>query len=545
MGSKNCPETPRQKMIGMMYLFLTAMLAINLSPEILKSFLKVDESLRMSAENFGKQNKIIYDQFDIQYSKNAKKVDEWRQKAQEIKQSSQVMYDYIQKMKVAMAKKADKDKYTSPDSLHTLDNVEVPNNYLLDPLAKQKGEKTHGESLRDSITMYKEILLSRVEDRGLKEIIASTLATDPPSGEDDGHGSNKISDGKKQWEDEMFAEKPLVATMAMLTKLQNDIRNTEAISINHLFEQIDANDIKVNKVSAFMNAKSTYIMKGGQFEASIGIAAMDTTKRPEVYINGQKVTLKHGKYIIPANSTGKFDLKGRIEYMNADGEMVPLALDDVTYEVFEPFAAVSADKMNVLYAGVDNPVSVAVPGVSASDIIVSVDNGKLTPSGDGYIIKPSKLGLANVTIKAEIDGKMTVIGTPSKFRVKQLPNPTAYIGYPKETKDAQGKTVTLTEQFYGGQIRKRELITATEVGAALQGVDFEASFTIKGFDIRTYDSLGNAKTIKSDGAKFSSQQEREIRSIRPGKSFFLVNIHAMGPDGLDRTLSPVEVIVTQ
>lgn len=537
MGSKNCPETPRQKMIGMMYLFLTAMLAINVSPEILKSFLMVDESLRNSVENFGDQNKIIYNEFSQQNQLNATKVQAWYDKAMSVKAESEMMITYIQGLKESMARRADKDKYRGADSLKNLDNLEIPSQFLLSPIGVK-----HGEKLRDSIGDYKNVLLSLVDDKGVQNVIASNLATPDPK-EEPGAKDEKL--GKKKWEDEMFGEKPTVAAIAMLTKIQNDIRNSEAVTINYLFGQIDAKDIKVNQIDGFINPKSTYILKGGTFKAQIGIMAVDSTKTPDIFIDGvgQVKTDDDGMYEIPANSVGSNEISGYVRIEDAEGVEQKYPFGPIQYEVAEPVAVVSATKMNVLYAGVDNPVSISVPGVSANQINATISNGRLVKSGSGYIAKPSSLGMAVIKVVATIEGKQVQIGSGMEFRVKSLPPPTAYLSYPVRTKNADGKYVDVPTRFTGGRIRKRDLISVTEIGAELEDADFEVSYKVLGFQMTTYDSFGNARNMQTTSNKFDSKQMAELRSLTGGKTFFISRIRVMGPDGLEKTLPAMEVSV--
>lgn len=537
MSSKNCPETPRQRMIGMMYLFLTAMLAINVSPEILKSFAMVDQSLRNSVVNFGEQNKLIYNSFAEQNELNKQKVDEWYQKALKIKSESQLMIKYIQGLKVSLAVRAD-GPTGHPDSLKKLDNMEIPSSFLLAPLENP----TKGQKLKDSIGMFKELLINNIDDPSIKKVIESSLSTPDAKEEKDGHGK-KLS--AKKWEDNMFGEKPTIAAISMLTKIQNDIRNSESVAINYLFGQINAKDIKVNHIDAFINPRSTYIMKGGSFQANIGIAAIDTTKKPRIFIGGTEVKLKDGLYEVPANQTGEFKVSGDVRIFDADGIEQAYKFPEIKYEVVEPFATVSATKMNVLYAGVDNPISVSVPGVPSSKLEVKMDNTPLPkdPKGDGYLVKPKKLGVTTIRIFAEIEGNKMEIGKGSQFRVKQLPPPSAFVAYPSKTKDAQGNIIL--NRFTGGSIRKRDLLEAVEIGAELQDADFETNYKVLGFELRTYTSLGNAKIIQTTGNKFDNKQMADLRGLTPGKEFFLLNFKVLGDDGIERTLPPMQVTITQ
>lgn len=494
----------------------------------------VDESLRNSVDNFGTQNKLVYDEFKLQLDNNSLKVKEWYDDAQKVKVESDKMVAYIQDLKLKMAIKADGPE-GNPDSLISLDNMEIPSQFLLSPIGVR-----HGEKLRDSIGDYKEVLMSLIQDEGVKSIIASNLATPDPKEDEDSHG-DKI--GRKKWEDGMFGEKPTVAAISMLTKIQNDIRNSEATAINYLFSQIDAKDVKVNKIEGFINPQSTYILKGGTFSAQIGVMAVDSTKKPSIYIDGVKVETVNGRYEIPANTTGTNNIEGEVRLEDADGNLISYPFGPISYEVAEPVAVVSATKMNVLYAGVDNPVSISVPGVSTHQIKATITNGDLIPSGNGYIARPADLGLATIKVIANIEGKPVQIGSGMQFRVKSLPPPSAFLSYPVKTKNKDGKYVSVPTRFTGGRIRKRDLISVTQIGAELEDADFEVSYKVLGFQMTTYDSFGNAKMMQAKNNKFDKKQLSELRSLAAGKTFFISRIRVMGPDGLEKVLPAMEVIV--
>lgn len=494
----------------------------------------VDQSLRNSVENFGAQNKLVYGEFAKQNDINSSKVQEWYDKARQVQAQSEIMIQYIQGLKVSMAKRAD-GPLGNPDSLISLDNMEIPSQFLLNPIGVK-----HGEKLRDSIGDYKSILLSLVDDPELQKVISSNLATPAPK-EEPGSKNEKL--GRKKWEDAMFGEKPTVAAISMLTKIQNDVRNSEATAINYLFGRIDAKDIKVNSINGFINPKSTFIIKGGTFSAQIGVAAVDTTKKPKIFIDGKEVPTKNGLYEIPANQVGKYELKGEVQIQDAEGVWQGYEFPALTYEVAAPMATISATKMNVLYAGVDNPISVSVPGFSSSDISVKIDNGKLVTLGGNLVARPDKLGLATIRVTANIEGKPVQIGNGMQFRVKSLPPPSAFLSYPVKTKNKDGKYVEVPTRFTGGRIRKRDLIAVTQIGAELEDADFEVSYKVLGFQMTTYTSLGNAKMMQTAGSKFDKKQMTELRSLATGKTFFISRIRVMGPDGLEKVLPAMEVSV--
>jgi gliding motility-associated protein GldM len=207
------------------------------------------------------------------------------------------------------------------------------------------------------------------------------------------------------------------------------------------------------------------------------------------------------------------------------------------YTVVAPSATVSADIMNVLYAGYDNPMSISVPGVHSNQINAAMTGGSLTKTGDGkYIAKPTNVGgEAVVTVTAQNEGRSQEMGKFT-FRVRKLPDPTAFIAY----SDGKGGT----EQFRGGNLSKQVLMSVDGIGAAIDDGLLNIPFRVTGFETVFYDAMGNAVPYKSNGANFSDQQKNQMRALARNKRFYIAEIHAVGPDGVERTLNgAMQVII--
>lgn len=199
-------------------------------------------------------------------------------------------------------------------------------------------------------------------------------------------------------------------------------------------------------------------------------------------------------------------------------------------------ATVSATMMNVLYAGIDNPVSISVPGVAMNEISATMTNGSLVRSGDSWIARPERVGEeAVVSITASMDGRPVNVAS-STFRVRRLPDPTPFIAYT----DASGAV----EHYRGGRpIQKAILLNAQSLQAAIDDGLLDTPFEVLSFETVMFDSMGNAITDISQGAAFSPGQKQKIQRLSRGKRFYISRIRAKGPDGTTRDLSPMEVIV--
>ena len=506
-------------MINLMYVVLMAMLALNVSNEVLNGFAIVQESLNRTTANATQENQVIYDDFEQQMASNPQKVKEWYDKAMQVREMSERLYSLAAELKMAIAHEAD-GKDANPDSLQNKEDLEAANQIMLAP------GRGRGEELKKAIETYREGILSMVTDSVKKQHIASDLTTNVPSG---------ILG--KNWQEYMFEAMPAVAAVTMLTKLQNDVRNAEKEVLHTLVQNIDVKDIRVNALDAFVIPNSQTIVQGDRFSARIVMAAIDTTMVPDIYIGGQKVNLPDNIYETICSRTGDFTLTGYIQTINGNGD--PIRRDfEQKYTVVEPSATVSADLTRMLYAGYSNPISVSVPGVPLNKISATMTNGTLTPNGAGkYIAHPTKIGQeAVITVTSTNTGRPQTMGSFS-FKVRKLPDPTPYI----DNKDEQGNP----SRFKGGNMYKANLVAAETIGAAIDDGILDIGFRVVSFETVFFDNMGNAKPLASEGPNFSAAQKDQFRRLTRGRRFYISRVVAVGPDGIERTLSGAMEIKVQ
>lgn len=277
-------------------------------------------------------------------------------------------------------------------------------------------------------------------------------------------------------------------------------------------------------------------MRGDKFSARIVMAAVDTTQTPDIFIGNQKMNLPNGLYERVCGATGDFTLNGYIEMVNGSGERVRRDFSQ-KYTVVEPSATVSADLMNVLYAGYSNPISVSVPGVPLNKVQASISGGTLSPTGMGkYIARPSAVGKdVTITVTSTNTGRPQQMGQFT-FQVRKLPDPTAYIAL----KDDQGNP----SRYKGGSLSKASLMASGGIGAAIDDGILDIAFKVTGFETVFFDNMGNAVPMVSDGANFSARQKETFRKLTRNRRFYISRINAVGPDGIQRKLNgSMEVIV--
>lgn len=507
--------TPRQKMINLMYVVLMAMLAMNVSSDVLKGFTLVDESLNRSKDNSNLQNEAIYDALEAAMKQNPEKTRVWYNKAQEVRNLSDSLYTFAENLKIKIVKEADGEK-GDIHNISSRDNLEAATHVMLAPGTGQ------GEKLKKSIDSFRESILKMINDTVQKRIISDNLTTEVPK--------SALNLGKN-WQEYMFENTPVVAAVTLLTKLQTDVKHAESEILHQLISNIDVKDVRVNQISAFVIPESKTIVRGGKFSAEIVMAAVDTTQRPDIYVGNTLLKASDGHFETLCNSIGEFTLNGYIEMKNGNGEIIKREFSQ-PYTVVEPSATVSATLMNMLYAGYQNPISVSVPGVPVNKINLSMTNGTLTKKGDGkYIAVPSKVGVDAVfTVTAMNEGRSQEMGKFT-FHVRKLPDPTGYLQIGDN-------------RFKGGRIAKAQLLTANSVSAAIDDGLLDISFRVIGFETIFLDNMGNIMSEISNSANFTPNQLSRIRSLSRGKLFNISRIRVVGPDGIERTLtSPVEVII--
>lgn len=294
--------------------------------------------------------------------------------------------------------------------------------------------------------------------------------------------------------------------------------------------------IAVNKLSAFVIPTSRNVLRGSRYEAQIVMAAVDSTQTPKIFIDGKPYdSPQDGLYTTVATREGMHNLNGYLEVLAADGSMQQLPFE-TSYFVSEPMATVSNTMMNVMYAGIDNPVSISVPGIASSQISATMTNGTLTRQGNTWIAHPTTVGKdAQITVTAKQNDRTTQVAQMS-FRVRRLPDPTPYIIY----KDASGN-----EQLYKGgvPISKNALLNTGKIYAAIDDGLLNIEFKVRSFRIDIFDQMGNVIPEDSQSGEFSERQLQKLRNLQKGKTFFITRVKAVGPDGIERTLSPIEIIL--
>lgn len=510
--------SPRQKMINLMYIVLTAMLALNVSSDVLNGFTLVEDGLKRTNSNVSDRNAALYMQLEEFTRQNPQKGKPWLDKAADVRRQTLSLYKYIDSLKLAIVRDAD-GVDGKVDNILNQDNLEASSKVMV--------TYGNGAKLERRLAAYRKYIAAYIADPKKQAAIQKALATEPVL--------QKGSMIKVPWVSGMFENMPVVASVTLLSKLQNDLLFAEGEALQTLVASVDAGDVRVNKLDAFVIPNSKLVMRGGKYCADIVLAAVDTTQRPAIFVNGRQLPANTRTYEFMAGQTGTFTYSGYLDVTRGDGttSRYPFQSD---YTVIEPTATVSATMMNVLYAGINNPISISVPGVAQNAVSATMTNGSLTRSGDHWNAHPMRVGVECViTVTATLEGRSQTVST-STFRVRKLPDPTAYIAY----KDSKGN-----ENHYKGSkpFAKSLLLAANGLDAAIDDDLLNVHYSVVDFETIVFDSMGNAMPEKSAGSRFSERQKTSFRRLSRGKRFYITRIRAKGPDGIVRDLSPMEVIV--
>ena len=517
----NSPNSPRQKMINLMYLVFIGMLALNVSTEVLDGFSLVEEGLLRSVKSSSQRNETIFSNLTKSYEANKEKAGIWYDKGKEVKDRSDSLFNYAQDLKNRIVIKAD-GKSGNPENLKHPDDLNASYEVMFEH------GKNDGARLKSQIDSYRQYVASLVSNPSIKNIIESNLSTEP---------SAKAKENKQSWEESMFYQMPVAASVTLLTKLQNDIRYAEGSVLSDLLNNVDIKDFRVNKVDAYAIPVSQTVIQGGSIQAHIVLMAQDSTQRPKIYIGNNTTPLSDeldGHYEVRANSTGTFTLAGHIEMPQSDGgtQSYPFSTQ---YFVQEPSATIAPLLMNILYAGYEMEVRMAAPGVVSQNLTATMTNGTLTPKGNGiWLVKA--LGTAKeavISVSAKMaDGRLQEMGK-NTFRVRPLPDPTPKLTIPGEALP-----------FKGGALSKAALMGVNVAEAAIDDGILNVPFTVLKFNVSSTNNMGVTVSEVSDGANFSSAQKALLSNLGRGKTVLIRAMVVRGPDGMERTLkSPLEIII--
>ncbi len=514
------PKEPRQLMINLMYLVLTALLALNVSNEILNAFRTLSSSIDMSNQSIDQRNKEVYAAI-LENEKapgQAEKVRPYREKADEVVKRSEEMAKYLDEWKKRIVMQAGGYSHEDPKFPDKMDDIDATTHLLV--------EKKGGDTLKRRIMEMRDFLLAQVSNPNQLSPLMP-LKIDTVKAND--------HNPKGDWSIGNFEHMPAVAAMALFSKYQNDVRSSEALVVKQLFEEAHLKDIKFDTIGAVAIPNQSYALEGDKIEASIMLAAFNKAQRPEIKgMSGGGSTKPAVNGVIPwetiAKGTGLQTIKGTIVLQT---ETTPITRQwSFQYMVGTTGASMQLDKMNVFYIGVANPVTVAAAGYSIEDVSLEIPGAEVRGDSAGRkghfnIWTGNTPGNVEVGIMAKTKdgaGKKKVGVFP--VRVKRIPNPVAKLN------GSMGGGMSAA--VFRAQIAPAAILEAFEFDARFQIVAFSFSMLPKGKDFQGPFNVDNRA-----GCRFTDNKDivNAMRNARAGDKIFIEAIKAVGPDKTPRNLN--------
>jgi gliding motility-associated protein GldM len=497
------PREPRQKMINMMYLVLTALLALNVSAEILNAFKTVNHSLETTNATVDKSTTTIMASLEQKMTEpaTAEKARLWYPKAQQAQNYAKAVYSYIQGLKDDILTKSGGDP-KNPEKKYKEDNLDITTRMMV--------EKGEGKKLYDKLDQFKKDMLNI--DPEISKEFATSLPIDlsRPTGQDK---------STKKWEYAYFHMVPTVATLTILSKFQDDVKTSENKIVSFCHNKVGEVIVRYDTYAAFAQTNSSYVMPGDEMEITAGVGAFSKAAQPVINIAGQNVALDADgaahKKMNAESSLGDHTINVTVEFVDQEGKKQTIT-KPIKYTVGQSTASIALDKMNVLYIGVDNPVTIAASGAGDDKIGFSITGGggTYTKQGGGkYMVRVNSV-TDECWINVSVDGK---VAGKSKFRVRTIPKPIAIIG-PYES---------------GSNVPAGAFKAQSGVGAFVKDFPFELQYRVTKFTISADTDDGYIDDASVNGNSWSSDANatRIINSLKSGRTVMIDEIYAVGPDG--------------
>ncbi len=542
-------ETPRQQMISVMYLVLTAMLALNVSKEVIDAFSVVNESIEETNKSYASKIEQAYSKFEFQYKLNPVKVEAVWQKAKIVKQLSDNMRNYlnatidstitlaegksIKEIKEYIAK----SKGISPSEINEIplselrkkDNYDATSRYFV-PNPAISTKKGKAQEVKNKFKSYRENVLKMIpEAQRMNFSIGPNFDTT----------YRDASGMKESWEIHNFYHTIMAADVTILNKLKVDVQNAELDVLNYLYGSISEENFKFTNVEAKVIPKSNYVLMGEEYVADVIVAAYDTTQHPDVYIQHgvDRITnIKNAKRIrnkkdivnlaFKSDRPGEHKYAGMLSMPSPDGKIKNYYFND-SYFVGRRSATVSATKMNVLYRGVDNPVSISVPGVPTSQIRPVINTGKLVNKGNGqYIVQlpANSKNSAEIKVNAVVDGKESFFDS-FKFRVRKIPDPQPTVG---------GTYTT-------GGVPKDFLKISSIIAKTPEYFDFDYTFSVVSFEMWYLGSDGYWSQLQSNSHNFTPEMKKLINKLPINSRVQFEKIKVKAPEGIRELKNSISI----
>ena len=508
--------SPRQKMINLMYLIFIAMLALNMSKEVLSAFGLMNEKLTVSNEATSLRNKSFVENLDLKASEEPAKYAPLKSKADQIDALAKKFETYIDDLKSKMVAKLD-----DPTDYEIMDRGD----YLDENFFKGDKLKPEGEEFLAQIATFRDGVASILaDDAGMADVVKDVQKK---FNTDDVRNRDNI---KLRWLDYHYKGFPLVASLTKMTQLQADVKTTESEVLSQMLAGTQAGQLSMTNYTTLMETSKSAYFNGEQFDGQIVLGRTDESTVPsrvELTLDGRTLsenqyTIEEGKVKLKINAgaAGEHKIAGKLIFAQ-DGEEIEVLVDQSFATVPKPNAAtISADKMNVVYRGVKNPMTISFAGVSDNKVVANAQ-GLVRAKGSSYVMDATKIKGREVTINVTgtlPDGQK--VSDNAKFRIKDLPKPTGTV---------RGEDGSVKMQ--------RNSLKISTIGAKFDDFDFELPLRVTGFKFK----VPGQPTMSVKGNKLDGRAQKALAKAKRGSSvqIFEIEAKATGVSVILKKVSPI------
>lgn len=526
---------PRLKMISMMYLVLLALLAMNVSKEILNSFVIINDGLERTNKGFDQKNEYTMAQFGAKNALDPEKVRKYYLAAKQVRDLSKDLDFFIKEIKNKIIAGVEQVDETVADTLNLMavqskDNYDTPTTLLIGPDANNPRDDDYSAlELQRRLTNFNETI---------SKYLTEVIPKEDVDGMDLEIRMEEVKEGDIMvpWIIGNFYHLPLASVITNLSRLQAEVKNVEAEVLRTLYGKISADDFSFDNLKvAVRPVKGTYVTLGDTFKAEVLMAAYSSTSDPILDIgeitdstdfkvdnpDSSSVVYNNGiaTYFTVPKSAGEYEWGGVLRVRKPNGQLMNYPFT-ASYTAAQPSLVVSPTKMNVFYRGLENPVEVAVPGVTGDKLTVNVSNASVSRNGNEFIVKPGNGNECQVTVTADINGSKTTF-PPKIFRVKPVPPPVP---------EVLGKKGSFS-------LNKAQLSGVQVIVAKLEDFLFDLQYIVTNFEM-TVTVGGMRQDLKSPNNRLTPDMQNILKSMRPGQTVVFRKITAKRyPDGSPEILN--------
>ncbi|SFI96088.1 type IX secretion system motor protein PorM/GldM [Myroides guanonis] len=451
--------TPRQKMINLMYLVFIAMMALQMSREVLSAFGMVNEKFESANEAALVNNGILLDALKIKAADDPTRYAIPAKKAEEMSVVTSEFFNYLGSLKTEILGPVTKDENGEP-MYENMDKGEVTDSqWFVGDKYSDKGNEIIS-NIEKFKTQVKDILGTDVKFQPILNDLEKRFNLEDV----------KDKEGVvKPYLMYHFQGFPAVSSLAKISTMQNDAKVIEHEVMNSLLGNTLSQAASMKNYAAIVIPEKSAFFAGETFKGKVVLGRYDKSTVPtKVEVNGNTIdlstALEDGQVNLAfgTGNVGEHEINGKFTFME-DGKEIPIDIKGNYVVVPKPNeATISADKMNVVYRGVKNPMTISFAGISHDKVVASAPG----------LVKGSKAGQYVMSPGAGREVVINVVGTlpdgqkvadKKTFRIKGIPAP---------------RGTVRGEYSAKGQKSNLEIVT---VGAKLEDFDFEVGLTVTGF----------------------------------------------------------------